>query len=57
MKNYKGWTGPAYVPNNLHSFNANIQTNTVNSLTVAGSAGDIGFRCDFLDLHKINIFI
>jgi hypothetical protein len=31
----------AYDPNNLHSFNANIQHNTVNSLTLAGSAGDL----------------
>ena len=52
-ENYKRWTGPTFDPHNLHSFNANIQNNTVNSLTFAGSAAEIGFRCDFLHLHSI----
>ena len=53
MTTYKGWTGPVYDPNNLQSFNANIQNNTIDSLTFAGSAGHVGFKCDFLDLHSI----
>jgi hypothetical protein len=59
MNTLTGWTGPAYDKNNLHSFNANIQNNTANSLTFAGWAAETGFICDFLDLHSnknINLF-
>ena len=57
MNTLTGWTGPAYDKHNLRSFNANIQNNTAKSLTFTGRAGEIGFRCDCLDLHSIKICI
>ena len=57
MKTLTGWTGPAYDKNNLRSFNANIQNNTAKSLTFVGRAAEVGFWCEFLDLHSIKIFI
>ena len=53
MNTLTGWTGSAYDKNNSHSFNATIQNNTAKSVTFTGRVGEIGFNCDFLDLHSI----
>ena len=54
LKNYKNWTGPPYDPNNLHSFNANIQNLKTQRLTNLKKS----YICTSLDLHSIkNIYL
>ena len=54
LKTYKNWTGPPYDPNNLHSFNANIQNLKTQRFTNLNKS----YICNFLDLHSMkNIYL
>ena len=56
LRTYPNWTSEAYDPNNLCSFNSNIQ-NTASPQQRLTSQTTQSFKCVFLDVHSINTFI
>ena len=57
MRTYPNWTGEAYDPNNLCSFNSPIQ-NIASPQQRFTNQTTKSFKCVFLDLHSIqNIYM
>jgi hypothetical protein len=57
MRTYPNWTSEAYDPNNLCSFNSNIQ-NIASPQQRFTNQTTKSFKCEFLDLHSIkNIYM